>query len=87
MSSHTDESVTIGESQAIRKLKVINNDLSWKLEQRSRALASHKAVIDDLLAQLAESKDQVALLTRERDELADQLRVNNSNGHALDSSK
>jgi chromosome segregation ATPase len=79
MSNDVGEAVTIGESQALRKLKVLNNDLSWRLEQRSRTLTSHKAMIEDLLAQLAESKEQVVLLTQERDQLAEKLRGCTSN--------
>lgn len=63
----------IGEAQAIHKLKMVNRELKWQLEQRNRCLTSNKSIMDSLLLQLAASQEHVHKLQKERDDLQEKV--------------
>ena len=54
--------ISVGDMHIIKELKLANENLKWRLEQRSKSLVASKAIVDVLKDKLRRAEAQVAEL-------------------------
>ena len=67
------EVLTVGQSGVLRELKLANDNLRWRLQQRNKVLLSNQNLIDALRVSLKASKLELATVTEQRDKFQNKL--------------
>lgn len=63
----TSEVLTVGQAGLLRELKLANDNLRWRLQQRDRVLAANREAISRLQDSLVQSQRSLAEAIAERD--------------------
>jgi hypothetical protein len=59
LSTDGDEVITIGQAHVLKEMKLANDNLRWRLQQRQRGLKASQLIITGLKQALIESEDQL----------------------------
>ena len=56
-------------------MKLVNDDLKWRLQQRNNIIKNDKIIIKDLLFQLKRKEQELDKTRQERNELQEKVRI------------